>query len=152
MIEGVMVKDLVTHADDRGFFREVIRVTDPFFADGFGQLSHSLVHPGVLKAWHGHVYQAQWTYVACGLLRVVLHDRRPESPTRGTTEEWLMGDGQPARVYLLPPGVVHGYRCVAGPAHVLYVTSGTYDLQDEVRVPHDEGTIGYDWDRDGRSA
>ena len=34
-IEGVVVKTLVTHADERGFFREVIRKTDPFFAEGF---------------------------------------------------------------------------------------------------------------------
>lgn len=146
VISGVTIRDLTTHGDDRGFFREVLRATDPAFVDGFGQLSHSLVQQGVLKAWHGHVYQTQWTYVASGLLRVVLHDPRPDSPTRGVTEEWLMGDGQPGRVYGMPPGVVHGYRCLAGPAHVVYVTSGTYDLQDEVRVPSDDVTIGYDWD------
>lgn len=144
-IEGVTIRDLTTHGDDRGFFREVIRVTDPAFVSGFGQLSHSLVQQGVLKAWHGHVHQTQWTYVASGLLRVVLHDLRADSPTRGVTDEWLMGDGQPGRVYCMPPGVVHGYRCVAGPAHVVYVTSGTYDLQDEVRVPADDPGIGYDW-------
>ena len=145
VIDGVTIRNLITHGDDRGFFREIIRVTDPAFAKGFGQLSHSLVHQGVLKAWHGHVHQTQWTYVASGLLRVVLHDRRPDSPTRGTTEEWLMGEGQPGRVYCMPPGVVHGYRCLAGPAHVLYVTSATYDPQDEVRLSDDDAGIGYDW-------
>jgi len=29
-------------------------------------------------------------------------------------------------------------------AQVLYVTSGEQDLADEVRVPHDNNTIGYD--------
>lgn len=147
MIAGVTLKDIVTHADDRGFFREIIRATDPFFAEGFGQFSHSLVHPGVVKAWHGHVNQTQWTYVASGLLRVVLHDRRPQSPTCGTTDEWLLGDHQPARVYRMPPGVVHGYRCLAGPAHILYVTSATYDPQDELRFSYDDAGIGYDWTR-----
>ena len=145
MIEGVTLKDIVTHADERGFFREIIRATDPFFSDGFGQFSHSLVYPGVVKAWHGHLNQTQWTYVACGLLRVVIHDPRPTSPTHGATDEWLMGDQHLARVYRLPPGVVHGYRCLAGPAHVLYVTSGTYDPQDELRLPPDDAGIGYDW-------
>ena len=32
MIEGVVTKDLVTHSDERGYFREIIRVTDDFFA------------------------------------------------------------------------------------------------------------------------
>ncbi len=145
MIDGVLFKDLVTHGDDRGFFRELIRVTDPFFAAGFGQMSHSLVNTGVVKAWHGHTRQSQWTYVASGLLKVAIHDCRPPSPTRGQTMEFLLGDGQQSRIYLLPPGVVHGYRCLAGPAHVFYVTSGTYDLPEEIRLPADEATIAYRW-------
>ena len=150
MIDGVVVKDIVTHADERGFFREIIRATDEFFAEGFGQCSHSLVHPGVVKAWHGHHRQTQWTYVACGLVRVVLFDLRMESPTSGTREEWLLGDHQACRVYRMPPGVVHGYRCLAGPAHVFYVTSGTYDVHDELRLPADDPRIGYDWTPDAR--
>ena len=39
MIAGVEIKELVTRPDERGFFREVIRKTDPFFAEGFGQWS-----------------------------------------------------------------------------------------------------------------
>ena len=34
-IEGVVVRELVTHSDERGFFREIIRVTDEFFKEGF---------------------------------------------------------------------------------------------------------------------
>lgn len=147
MIDGVVVKDLTTHGDERGFFREVIRVTDPFFAQGFGQLSHSLVQSGFVKAWHAHTRQTQWTYVAAGGLKVALHDTRPDSPTFRETMELLLGDSHPARVYRLPPGVAHGYRVVAGPAHVIYVTSGTYDPADEVRIAHDDITIGYDWIR-----
>jgi dTDP-4-dehydrorhamnose 3,5-epimerase len=145
MIDGVIHKHLITHVDERGFFRELIRVTDDFFSIGFGQLSHSLVYPGVIKAWHAHKVQTQWTYVAAGLLKVVLHDNRPGSPTFRETMEFLAGDHQPASVYSLPPGVVHGYRCIHGPAHVFYLTSGVYDLSDEERVPYDDPTIGYDW-------
>jgi dTDP-4-dehydrorhamnose 3,5-epimerase len=145
MIEGVVLKDLITHTDDRGFFREIIRVTDDFFATGFGQLSHSLVNPGVVKAWHAHRQQTQWTYVVCGLLKVALHDGRPQSPTYRQTMEFLVGDNQPVRVYCFPPGVVHGYRCSGSPAHVIYVTSGVYDLSDEVRLPYDDPSIGYNW-------
>ena len=139
------MKSLVTHADDRGFFREVVRSTDAFFAAGFGQLSHSLVYPGIVKAWHGHGRQSQWTYVAAGVLMVALHDRRSDSETYRTTQELLLGDQQAGCVYLLPPGVVHGYRCLAGPAHVIYVTSGVYDLTEEIRLPHDDPAIAYDW-------
>lgn len=145
MINGVVIKELVTYADERGFFRELIRVTDDFFAAGFGQLSHSLVYSGIVKAWHAHKMQSQWTYAATGLLKVVLHDARPESPTYRKTMEFLAGENQKICVYFFPPGVLHGYRCIQGPAHVFYVTSGVYDLPDEVRIPHNEPAIGYDW-------
>jgi dTDP-4-dehydrorhamnose 3,5-epimerase len=147
VMDGVHITPIVTHGDERGFFREVIRTTDATFAGAFGQLSHSLVHAGILKAWHGHRVQTQWTYVACGLLQLVMHDARPASPTHGQRIELLAGDGQAAAIYRLPAGVVHGYRVLSGPAHVIYVTSGTYDPEDEVRVPHDDPAIGYDWTR-----
>jgi dTDP-4-dehydrorhamnose 3,5-epimerase len=54
IIEGVVAKELKTYSDERGFFRELIRVTDGFFEEGFGQWSHSLMFDGVIKAWHLH--------------------------------------------------------------------------------------------------
>jgi dTDP-4-dehydrorhamnose 3,5-epimerase len=145
MIEGVGIKELTTHADERGFFREVIRASDPFFSAEFGQLSHSLVHAGVLKAWHAHRWQTQWNYVVSGLIRVALHDTRPDSPTFGETMEFLTGADEKAVCYMFPPGVAHGYRCLQGPMQIIYVTSGTYDLEDEIRIPHDDPVIGFDW-------
>ena len=147
MIEGVVLKELETHSDDRGFFREIFRMTDDFFQEGFGQLSHSLVYPGVVKAWHAHRVQTQWNYIACGLVRVALHDTRPESPTYRETMEFLTGENQKPIVYSFPPGVAHGYRCIAGPMHIIYITSGVYDLGDEVKIPHNDPDIGYDWQR-----
>jgi dTDP-4-dehydrorhamnose 3,5-epimerase len=145
MIEGVMVKDLYTHFDERGFFREIIRVTDEIFSEGFGQLSHSLVRNGVIKAWHAHKYQGQWNYVSDGLLSVVLYDDRQYSSTHGKFMEFIAGNNQMPQVYYFPAGVLHGYRCVKGPVNIFYVTSGAYDLADEIRVPYDDPKIGFDW-------
>ena len=145
MINGVAFKDVVTHEDERGFFREIIRVTDDFFVAGFGQLSHSMVYAGVIKAWHAHRRQTQWNYVVAGAIKVALHDTRSEAPTFRETIEFLVGDHQPVRAYAFPAGVAHGYRCVQGPMHIIYITSGMYDLDDEVRLPQDDPTIGYDW-------
>lgn len=145
MIEGTVLEDLVTHTDERGFFREIIRVTDEFFAEGFGQWSHSLMYPGVIKAWHIHKKQIDWWYVCNGLLKVALHDTRPDSPSYRETMEFLMGDDQPARLVRIPPGVAHGCKCLSGPANLLYVTSSVYDPDDEGRIAHDDPEIGYDW-------
>lgn len=54
MIEGMVFKELVTHGDERGFFRDIIRTSDDFFAEGFGQWTHSIMFDGVVKAWHFH--------------------------------------------------------------------------------------------------
>lgn len=145
MIDGVVIKELVTHTDERGFFREIIRVTDDFFGEGFGQLSHSLMYQGVAKAWHIHNTQIDWWYVGCGVLKVALHDKRPDSPTYAETMELFMGDNQPARVLRIPPGVAHGCKCISGPASLFYVTSTLYDQREEGRIAHDDQEIGYDW-------
>jgi dTDP-4-dehydrorhamnose 3,5-epimerase len=47
--------------------------------------------------------------------------------------------------YKFPPGVVHGYKCINGPMNIIYITSGIYDLDDEVRIPYDDQAIGFDW-------
>jgi dTDP-4-dehydrorhamnose 3,5-epimerase len=145
MIEGVVIKELVTNVDERGHFRELIRVTDDFFKEGFGQLSHALVHAGVAKAWHIHKIQIDWWYVATGTLRVALHDTRPDSPTYRETMEFLLGEQLPGKVVRVPTGVAHGFKCLAGPCHMFYVTSKVYNPEDELRIPHDDPAIGYDW-------
>lgn len=145
MIHGVEIKQIPTHSDERGFFRELIRTTDPFFSEGFGQWSHSLMYPGVIKAWHIHTRQIDWWYVGCGVLKVALSDRRPDSPTNGELMELFMGDGREPTVLKIPPGVAHGCKCLTGPASLFYITSRTYDPSDEGRIRHDDPEIGYDW-------
>jgi len=142
MLEGVEIKKLVTHTDERGFFREVIRESDDFFGH-FGQWSHSLMHPGSAKAWHLHQHQTDWWY-CIGSLKVALHDLRPTSSTRGQTQELLMGDTYEAVCLKIPPGVAHGCRALTL-THLLYVTSNVYNPDDEGRLAHDDPEIGYDW-------
>lgn len=144
-IEGVVIKDLVTHPDERGFFRELIRETDPFFGEGFAQLSHSLMHPGVAKAWHIHKTQIDWWYVPVGVLKVALYDTREDSSTKGQLQELFMGGDHGHKILKIPPGVAHGCKAITGEAHLIYVTSNVYDPAEEGRIPHDDPGIGYDW-------
>jgi dTDP-4-dehydrorhamnose 3,5-epimerase len=145
MISGVVVKDLVSHGDERGFFREIIRSTDDFFSEGFGQWSHSLMFDGVIKAWHLHRVQTDWWYILDGVLRVGLCDLREDSSTYRETMDFLMGDLQPPRVLKIPPGVAHGCKTIQGPVNILYVTSHVYNPQDEIRLPYNDPTIKFDW-------
>lgn len=145
MIVGVKIIELTTHEDERGFFREVVRFQEQFEGVPVGQLSHSLVKEGVVKAWHGHVYQSQWNYVVSGQIKVVLYDNREDSITFKEVMEFFAGDGANPFAYFFPPGVLHGYKCTKGPMQIIYVTSGIYGLDDEIRKLNDDLKCGYQW-------
>ena len=145
MIEGVKIKYLDTHTDERGFFREVFRFSEEFENISVGQLSHSLVNEGVIKAWHGHKVQAQWNYVITGLIKVALYDNRIGSSTKGKIIDFLVGEGLGPMAYFFPSDVLHGYKCLKGPMQIIYVTSGVYNLEDEIRMTNENLAIDFNW-------
>lgn len=145
MIDGVEIKNLVTHVDERGYFREVIRSTDDFFREGFAQWNESLMNQGVAKAWHIHQKQVDWWYVPVGVIKAVLYDSRPDSSTFGETNEFVLGQNQVPGVLKIPPGVAHGCKVLSGPALLHYIVSREYDPDDEGRILHNDDTLNYDW-------
>lgn len=145
LIDGVQTKQLVRHRDDRGYFEELIRVTDEFFKEGFAQLSRSLMFPGVIKAWHVHKTQVDWWYCGKGTLKAVLYDARPDSPTYKQRNEFILGENGEDMIVKIPPGVAHGCKVMGDTAELYYVTSKTYDPEEEGRIAHDDPEIGYDW-------
>ncbi len=149
-IAGVNFKAIQSFADDRGFFRELIRSSDPFFSAGFGQWSHSRMCRDTVKAWHFHHLQTDWWYVPSGLVHVVLFDNRPESPTLKRKIDFLLGDKSlDARtleaVVEIPPGVLHGCRVLSDSADLFYITSRPYDPNDEGRFPFDSDVVPHSW-------
>jgi len=145
MIEGIATKVLIRHPDERGFFEELIRVSDPLFKEGFGQLSRSSMITGVVKAWHMHKTQIDWWYVVKGTVKVALFDGRQGSPTYKELNEFVLGDEGQDIILKIPAGVAHGLKVMKGPAELIYVTSGTYSKDEEGRIPYSDGEIGYDW-------
>ena len=92
-IYDVIIKELVSHGDERGFFREIVRCTDDVFKDAkFGQLSHSHMIKNTVKAWHYHNIQFDFWYIPTGLVKVILYDDREESPTYRVHQEFTVGD------------------------------------------------------------
>ena len=145
MIEGVVVKKLIRHKDGRGFFEELIRVTDDFFKEGFGQWSHSYREEGIIVAWHYHPTQIDWWYVARGTLKVALYDLREKSKTKGEINEFTLGEAGRNIVLKIPAMVAHGFKVLKGPAELFYLTSKTYDSKEEGRIPLETRQIAYEW-------
>jgi len=146
MIDGVIVKQIVTHTDDRGCFREILR-DDDMLLSTFGQVSITTTYPGVIKAFHWHEKQDDLWYVASGMVQVVLYDRRDDSPTKGRTDVIYAGDLNQVMIKI-PIGVLHGYRVLGTtPATLMYVTTKSYATSDpdERRVPFDDPQIDFDW-------
>jgi len=145
VIDGAKIIELATHEDGRGFFREIFRFREQFGETPVGQLSHSQVSEGVIKAWHGHVYQSQWNYVISGQIKVVLYDNRENSTTYKKIMEFISGDRVEPVAYFFTPGILHGYKCLRGPMQIVYVTTGIYDLEDEVRLNTEDLNMDYVW-------
>ncbi len=145
MILGVATKQLERHPDERGFFEEVIRNSDPLFSEGFMQLSHSYMLDGVVKAWHIHKTQVDWWFVVKGTVKVALYDYRQESITYKEINEFVIGEKGEQIVVKIPSGVAHGLKVMQGPADLVYITSSFYSKEEEGRIPYDDPTIGYDW-------
>lgn len=152
-LEGVIRKELVSHPDERGFFREIIRKSDPFFQGAdFGQWSHSRMTKNVVKAWHFHHRQTDWWYVGAGTVEAIFIDNREESETyRKKSIHLLSGDnaGLGAQACIrIPPGVLHGLRVLSESADLFYITSDVYNPEDEGRIPFDSPEIAHHFPAD----
>ncbi len=146
-IEGVTIKPLIRHCDERGYLLEVARDDDGLL-ERFGQSTFTLTYPGVIKAFHWHRKQHDLWFVAQGEARVVLHDLREDSPTYRRTQVIFAGEHLPL-IILIPPGVAHGYQVLGDrPVCLFYHTTYSYDPSspDEERIPYDDPSIGFDWD------
>ncbi len=149
MIKDVQVKALQVHADDRGVFMELLREDDPFYTR-FGQSNYSLAYPGVIKAWHWHSEQDDLWFVLSGMAQVGLYDLREDSPTRGETNVFYLGEHK-RQLLFIPHGVAHGYRVLGSvPAGLVYHTTGVYNPADEHRIAWDDPAIGFDWTTQNR--
>lgn len=147
MIQGVEIKKLTRHADERGFLMELLRKDDPIFSK-FGQTYVSMNYPGVVRAWHYHRKQDDYFVCVKGMIKVALYDMREGSPTQGEVAEYYLGDNNNI-ILRIPVGVAHGYKTVgAEPSLLINFPTETYDprVPDEFRMDWDTSEIPYNWD------
>lgn len=150
-IEGVSLKKLTAHFDDRGFFAEIAKFGEETFHD-IKQTSYTQTYPGVIKAFHWHKKQWDLWCVVQGSAQVVLYDLREDSSTKGTSMVLYPGEHN-LMLIAIPPGVAHGYRVLGSkPLGMFYHVTEAYDPKhpDEERIPFDAPMIGFDWDTKNR--
>jgi dTDP-4-dehydrorhamnose 3,5-epimerase len=145
-IEGVKIKTLVRHCDERGYFVEVLRDDDGLL-ERFGQSSYTIAHPGVIKAFHWHRRQYDLWFFCSGEARVVLYDLRPGSSTYRRYQVIFAGEQEPMLI-VIPPLVAHGYQVLGGKtACLFYHTTESYNSEDpdEGRIAFDDEEISFPW-------
>jgi len=148
MIDGVHVKPLKLIPDERGFLYEMLRTDDPFFQQ-FGQCYLTAVYPGVVKGWHWHKQQTDHFVCVSGMAKVVLYDRREDSPTHGEVNEFFMGERN-LILLVIPRGVLHGMKGT-GTETAMIINLPTHPYNhgdpDEYRVDPHDNDVPYDWDQ-----
>jgi dTDP-4-dehydrorhamnose 3,5-epimerase len=148
LIDGVRVKALRFHCDERGRLMELLRCDDECFQK-FGQVYLTTAYPGVVKAWHYHRLQTDTFAVVSGMMKMVLFDAREGSETKGLVNEFFLGDWSPILLQI-PPGVYHGFKCISErEAIAVNVPTEPYNhgCPDEYRLDPHAADIPYDWTR-----
>jgi len=146
MIEGIEIKDLIKHMDERGFFTELLREDWKNFLlkDNIVQFNLSNSYSGIIRAWHRHL-RGQVDYFICieGSIKVCAYDDREDSETYGELDEIVLSSER-LRVARIPGIIWHGYKAIgAKPIKLLYGANRLYDYKnpDEERRPWNDPTI-----------
>ncbi|MFZ5447353.1 MAG: dTDP-4-dehydrorhamnose 3,5-epimerase family protein [Thermodesulfobacteriota bacterium] len=146
-INGVICSPLLVYPDHRGWLAEIFR-QDEVAAEHLPVMAYvSVTNPGIGRGPHAHRDQTDlFCFYGPGDFRVVLWDNRPDSPTFGVRQDFLLGESNPA-VLIVPPGVVHGYKNVSGRpgfvcnfANRLYRGAGRVEAVDEIRYEDNPGS------------
>ena len=138
MINGVIISELKKYEDNRGFLMEAYRRDEVDLAPAMSYIS--LTNPGIARGPHEHAYQTDYfIFPGPGEFMLYLWDRREESSTKGEKLELVVGVSHPCAV-TVPPGVVHGYKCISAEAALsinlpdkLYKGIAKTDEIDEIR-------------------
>ena len=145
MIDGVVVKRLNKYKDERGWLSEIYRDDEIDFKPAMAYIS--VTKPGVIRGPHEHVNQTDaFVFVGPGSFELHLWDRRNKSATHGEHLKLETGEKNPCLV-IVPPGVVHGYKCVSdidaycvNLPDKLYKGKNKQEEIDEIRWEDDENS------------
>lgn len=145
MIDGVKIKPLSKISDERGMILHMLRCDDPDFEE-FGEIYFSTAYPGVVKGWHEHSRQVQNYAVIQGMIKLVLYDARPDSPTFKELMEIFTGEDN-YQLIRIPTGVVNGFKAI-GTTTAIVANCATIPHEPDEIIRYDllGDKVPYDWD------
>jgi dTDP-4-dehydrorhamnose 3,5-epimerase len=143
-IDGVRVETPKANEDQRGWLAEAWRSDRGPYRPRMAYVSWT--HPGVTRGPHEHVRQTDY-FVFLGAFELRLWDARKGSRTYGVRDDRTL---TAPTVVVVPPGVVHAYRCGAVPGMVLNMPDRLYAGKDKRgkvdEIRHENDATGrYRW-------
>ena len=148
-IEGVIVVDVKSYGDDRGYFMETYKKLD-FAAGGidvdFVQDNQSSSTRGVLRGLHFQINhpQSKLVRVVSGEVFDVAVDLREGSPTYGKWEGVVLS-AENKRQFFIPRGFAHGFLVLSDTAEFCYKCDDIYHPNDEGGLMWNDPAIGIEW-------
>ncbi|WP_102145661.1 dTDP-4-dehydrorhamnose 3,5-epimerase family protein [Mycobacterium hubeiense] len=152
-LSGVAVFVPQPRRDNRGLFTRTFdaELFDAWLgvagaSASFIQDSPSRSRRGVVRGLHGRRGRGEAKLVRCahGAVYDVLVDARPESPTFGRHEAFVLDDNDFRHLYV-PPGLLHGFQALTETADVCYRIDRAHDPSDDVAVAYDDPDLAIDW-------
>jgi dTDP-4-dehydrorhamnose 3,5-epimerase len=146
--EGVVLRDLKTHTDDRG---TVFELYDPRWEVHSAPLAYSYcftIRPGKVKGWGVHDRHDDRYTLLYGEANVVLYDDRADSATYRTITEVVLSEHR-RQLLTIPVGVWHATQNLAERDVVMVnFPTALYDHAnpDKYRLPLDTDHIPYRFD------
>ena len=148
-IEGVIIVDVKSYGDRRGYFMETYKEPD-FVAGGidckFVQDNQSSSTRGVLRGLHYQIEhpQAKLVRVVRGTVFDVCVDLRPGSETWGKWEGVVLS-AENRRQFFIPRGFAHGFFVLSDEAEFCYKCDDVYHPNDEGGLMWNDPDIGIEW-------
>jgi dTDP-4-dehydrorhamnose 3,5-epimerase len=144
-IDGVFVSDLKEIQDIKGSVLHVMRNDDALFKS-FGECYCSEVNPGSVKGWKKHSLQSQNIAVPVGILKFVLIDLRPDSPSLNNFLEIFLGRPDNYSRLHIPINIWYGFKCIsADPALIVNCADLPHQPEEGAILPLENSSFSYDW-------
>lgn len=139
---GVSLLTLTPHADERGVFTELYRLS---WEPGVVATQWNAVRSeaNVLRGVHAHLRHTDYLTLVAGRATVGLHDLRAGSPTEGLGATVEFDSREPSAL-VIPVGVAHGFYFHEPSIHV-YAVSHEFDPADELGCRWDDPTLEIAW-------
>lgn len=146
-IPGLFQISLPTYGDERGFFKEVLRIenlnkkTQTVF--NTQQFNHARSQKNILRGIH----IAPWikiVYVTHGLVQAVIVDTRKDSAAFGKYESFILGEENKTALFI-PENCGNSYLVLSDIADYLYLTDKTWYPNSEKSIAWNDQDLNIQW-------